>query len=590
MRKISIKLFCTALCFAFLISAFAGCGGGASNETSESSQQTATAQTTQPTQTENAKFDLASLPKVELIIAQPDVDFDNVTGMKEDRILNYLQDKLKVKFKFITSSEYQTKINLMVSTGETLDFVSDLYKTAFTTKLYEEGMLLNMKDLVFNNPERYPVLYKAFNDPLYKYINETKFGNADNYCGIYMGGYIINSGGSGLMINGNMLKETGLAVPKTIDEVINFMRAIKKIKPDVIPFSTNLTKGTGYGLISNQLFKPYGVSLVDLVNENGVYKENFTSEDAKQAWIMVQGLYKEGLLDKEMVTRDVQWFEGIYTDKVAVSGINSTSLGQFDETFIEYLKSHPNAKPGVDLLSAGPFTGPKGDTTLNYNPYDFGKCTSFIIKSSKYPERVLDLVNYLMSNEGMNLKFWGVEGIHYTGKANGKLITSGDEVGWIKAEYQKEAMIYKKNYTIRQEWKPFSYVGPIGYGGYSVEASDNLLEALKNFACIINMSYIQNDEVGKYSLETTKLFDSKTTILPMYMKDVVLTGDAQTRNKTLGDIRNKWYTAFLVGEKDVSSNWDSFVKELKDAGLDQYIADYNSVYANAKTTYEKYIK
>jgi len=389
------------------------------------------------------------------------------------------------------------------------------------------------------------------------------------------------------------LEQTGLDIPKTIDELINLMRTVKKVLPDVVPFFTPTFKGTDWSNLGNQLFRPYGVVIFKLFNDNGVYKENFTSDAAKEAWIRVQHLYKEGLFDKEMVTRDVasQWVEGVVSDKVAISGGACIGLGNFSGLFQEYLKAHPDAKPGVDLiLTEAPLTGPAGSTINEVVPYDVGNCTSFIPKSSKYPERVLDLVNYLFSNEGMNDHFWGIEGVHYTGNADDKLITSDDQIDWNRDEYFKEVQIYYKDNTVRQEWNPFAYVGPIAYGAFSVESSKDLLDALSRFVPIINLSYVEGTDYGEYDIKYTNSFGKQMNIEPFYMSKIVLSEEGRQRDIKLREIRNKWYTSFLVGDKDVSENWGNFVKELRDAELEQYIADYNDVVTKAKSIYEKHFK
>jgi len=586
------KLLCLILCFTLLLAVFAGCGKTNQNDAATSTDKEGkTNQTADMTREE--KFNLSSQPEVELVIAQPWINLDNTEGIKNDRILNYLQEKLKIKFKFITSNEYSTKINLMLATGETLDFVSDAYDGNFTQKLFSEDLILNVKDLVLDNQKRYPVLSKVFNDPLYKFINEMKFGDSTNYSGIYSFGSIVNPNTTAFVINGGILEQTGLDIPKTIDELINLMRTVKKVLPDVVPFFTPTFKGTDWSNLGNQLFRPYGVVIFKLFNDNGVYKENFTSDAAKEAWIRVQHLYKEGLFDKEMVTRDVasQWVEGVVSDKVAISGGACIGLGNFSGLFQEYLKAHPDAKPGVDLiLTEAPLTGPAGSTINEVVPYDVGNCTSFIPKSSKYPERVLDLVNYLFSNEGMNDHFWGIEGVHYTGNADDKLITSDDQIDWNRDEYFKEVQIYYKDNTVRQEWNPFAYVGPIAYGAFSVESSKDLLDALSRFVPIINLSYVEGTDYGEYDIKYTNSFGKQMNIEPFYMSKIVLSEEGRQRDIKLREIRNKWYTSFLVGDKDVSENWGNFVKELRDAELEQYIADYNDVVTKAKSIYEKHFK
>ena len=49
-------------------------------------------------------------------------------------------------------------------------------------------------------------------------------------------------------------------------------------------------------------------------------------------------------------------------------------------------------------------------------------------------------------------------------------------------------------------------------------------------------------------------------------------------NTTVYNVVDEWFANFVSGKKDVDKDWDAYVKNLKDSGLDKYLEIYQTAY------------
>ena len=54
----------------------------------------------------------------------------------------------------------------------------------------------------------------------------------------------------------------------------------------------------------------------------------------------------------------------------------------------------------------------------------------------------------------------------------------------------------------------------------------------------------------------------------------------------LSDVKIKWWVDFLLGNKDVATEWDAFVQEYKERGADQLLAEWEQKASQARTQWE----
>ena len=447
----------------------------------------------------------------------------------------------------------------------------------------------DMGAAVAKNPEKYSVLNKLFNDPMYKLINQFKFGDSEKTFAVWSISQLINPWAGGVVYNGKVINELGLKLPTTVDEYVAMLREIKAKKPDVIPLGMRVDKGNLIGLISPIFFRTYGVDILELMPDgSGNFIDTSTTDTAKQQWKLLQSLYKEGIIDKQVITNDTvavvreKFINGKYATFISNGpGYHGMAIG---DLYNEMLKVNPNAKIGVDIMAdENPLKGPNGIANIRLPIADVAATNTVIYGNSKNPERALELINYMLSDEGQELKWFGIEGVHYTKNADGTKNINKDE-------FFKEVQIYLPGETTRFEWTPFSDL--TGQCYYHFEKYSTIAEAANNTRNLILESVLPSGEIGDYCLKVGQPFQDAVDKMPLYesLSTSAMTDEQKAVKAKVDEIKKKYYAAFLVGQKDVDKEWDKFVSEVKAAGCDDYAKAFTAAVAKNKEVYDKFVK
>ncbi len=582
-RAIS-RLLGIVMCVAMLAGVFAGCTTATPAATQAPTAAPATpAPTATPEPTKG--------PAVELSVMQAWVTLDNQEGIAGDRIMKAIEDKLNVKIKLVSmaeTSQYWEKLNLYLSSGDAPDIINDAFEANFVVNAQKEGLLFDMGAAVAAAPDKYATLNKIFGDPLFQFLNAIKFNDSAKNFAVWSMSGVRNPWAGAVVYNGKLLKELNLTPPTTVDEYVAMLRTIKEKKPDLIPMGARVDKGNLIGLISPLFFRTNGCELLELTPDaSGAYQDTSMSDDAKASWKLVQSLYKDGLIDQEILTNELQTVNDRFTTgkyATIVTNQPGNSGGGLSWLIGEYKKVNADAVPGVDIVcDAAPLKGARGIANNRLPEMDVCGTNTVIYGSSKNPDRALELVNFMLSNEGQTLKWYGIEGVHYTKNADGTLKLN-------KEEFFKEVQIYYPGETVRYEWNPWTDLTAMNY--FQFDTAKDLRDAIAKAVPVVNDSYIEDNDTGKYVVPIGKAFEAAAELQPIYetLANNLLTEDLKTKQSKVDEVKKKWYAAFLVGQKDVEKEWANFVAEVKAAGADELVAAKNANVAKIKEIYDTYNK
>jgi len=146
----------------------------------------------------------------------------------------------------------------------------------------------------------------------------------------------------------------------------------------------------------------------------------------KLTWKFWNRLYREGIMDPECFTD---------TDAVAQEKMNSgTALSTYYMTW-ELADINANlVKAGKDKMSyvVMPIMLQEQLDTKQQrvfsiiDSYDYQSVV--ITKNAKHPERIMEMLNWVCTDEGQNLLGWGIEGTHYTVGSDGKKAVTQDYI------------------------------------------------------------------------------------------------------------------------------------------------------------------
>lgn len=419
MKKIGKRILSMVVALFLLASAITACGGAKENEAA------VTVQTTQQPAAAAEPAKETPPEPVELTFLHC---WNGGSGsFPQDQINNPIAQVVKekigitLKLESITTSEVE-KLNLMFASGTLPDFVNAPYWNStggegkVIRKGAEEGQILAIDQYL----DKYPNVKKLctvgiakdfyefdlhpeeFKGKTYIIPQQTPDGTVESITNFKYGCYA----------RGDILKALGVKAEDidTPDELYDLLVKIKNGgfkdingKP-VIPAGT-LHNGWNYQSFIS-FWTDYNIS--SYREENGKLMLYIFSKDEEDKLMYMRKLIKDGLFDLEAFSNtDTMGKEKLSVGKLAVFGAQPMTTDLFNTLY----KSNPEMK--YELL--GPFKNKSGNIVTQVEQKGrSGFPAMFISAQTKKADAVLKLLDYVNSDEGLLLDYWGIEGTHYT--------------------------------------------------------------------------------------------------------------------------------------------------------------------------------
>ncbi|NJD02337.1 MAG: extracellular solute-binding protein [Ruminiclostridium sp.] len=566
--------------FLLLFSVISGCGNTAADKTAET--------TTATTEGATTAVEQKDLPVIDVTIMHQSTNLEDQEGIKNDRIIKYVEDKFKIKLHILSADGDFQKMQLNLASGQPADIItvnaSSADERAFIKKQAEDGVILNIGDVVRADPDKYKALNKIFGEKEYQFFNKSIFGAPDKNFAYLIADATKNHYG-GVAYNMKYLASKNLQIPSTIDELITLLREIKKDK-NVIPYNIITNKGNMWWEVEKVFFNPYGAYIDKIqMDENGKWYDPAINPQNKELWKKLQGYYKEGLIDKETLTKEMWAYESDFAQGKLITFTGYLPQVSF---YPWYLKDFLAAKTGDSykdlVVQPHPLKGPDGKTAVTNDVPFTVNMANIIPKATKNPERIVELLNYIVSDEGTTLEYYGLEGVHYTVDGSGNKVKNMDE--WLKDSMHFSSKWYHGLFMDMTS-------GGINY--YQFEKYGWYQGILNNgqSGFVENMHLLYTDvtpEVLQYVKDLDKVWIDETfKEMPIYTR--VTYSDAERKiSKTLEEIRNRYYSGFFTGTLDVDKEWDKFVQEYTNAGSDIIVKAQQRLSDENKKEYDEFMK
>lgn len=321
-------------------------------------------------------------------------------------VIQELNKKLNIdlKVQWVPSDSYQEKLSTLAASNDFPDVF--LIDNTLFKKWRDKNLFMDIKPYI----QKYPSLVSQVSEEAYKLLNPK-----DKIYGVPF--YNIATR-DGLVIRQDWLNKLNLKVPATIDEFYEVAKAFATKDPDgngkddTIGFT--FTVNTKNGTVGDLDFLRGGFGIYNGYGEvNGKLVSQYEqAEQWKNLALFLRKAYAEGVLEKDFA---IQKTTG-ETDKVTSNkqGITYRNPFNFEKKTDVLRKLAPEAS--FSLLP--PPQGPKGQVAKTFD------ITSKVVINNKLDEkkkqRILKLLDYILSDEGTILTKNGVEGIHYKKTADGK--------------------------------------------------------------------------------------------------------------------------------------------------------------------------
>lgn len=562
-NKISRRRFLTASAAAAATVALSACGA------------TPTATPVPPTATKPAAAvaaptaapTVAVKPSVTLVVASGQHASQPIISDAPAHLEVTKYTNVKMDFQPVPSADYEAKQKIWMSTKQ----VPDLMKSSFNS----------MRD--YANPGTFkPVLplIEKYGPNLKRYLD----AYASDVKKMKMNGDLYVVPATSLrtkrlapmpMIRKDLLEKTGMKMPATFDDLYNVLKELKKVQPGSVGWTARKS-GTPSGIKRTLMIFAYPFGSGQGGWARGIDGPYY--EPAEKKWVYgairpefkdvlayFNKLYKEGLCDPDIAnTTPDQWHEK-----------NGSGKGTFSWDNFSFCVNWNKAVRGADAKATWTpipiLAGTKGARQNDYTGFAGSGGGWTISANCKNPERAIELMDWMITPLGIDLRSWGVQDVHYTLKGTRPdKVDDYTQAGLAKI-WTPDSRTLKPDVVEKYKTKadPFrSYQGDIGIGQL-------------DFAILWDDQVIYTWDAPGEADEWYTMSANDKGLHPEIMVPSFTAEESEKLKKYITDVNaviDPAIDKFVLGQSTVA-DWDKAVADAKKAGAEDWEKVYNEAEA-----------
>lgn len=505
---------------------------------------------------------------------------DDQEGMANDPIKKAIEQAVNITLEYDTGIEgYDDRLSTELAVGMAPDLFPTWGEATKIRQFAEEEAVYDIAAIINAEPERYPILHKIINTDEYKMYNKMYTGDENKAYAIYSFSARAYPSFAGVpAYNTAILEEINDGkVPATVDEFVAFtQKAVEAGYSGWWPYNAKLTN---WAEIDGTIARPQGTSLrtpatydwmwtgfvPDDESKIGTDEEHWTlmtvSDESKEVMKILAEMYaNDGIHNGVGTLVDEDDGYAAFNNKTLASyGYSYGYYTQFKKLYDSWMKAHPDDGKLSDLTLGTALTDNDGNWMRVYDVPSYVGAHYFIPTSCAYPDRVLDLVEFLASNEGQNLLFRGIEGLTYT--------MDGDTVVYNLDEFVNINKSYGYPNPDRCRYMWFSYLFCASEMKLDLE-NNNWWDAVTTpYDNTLDWAEGEARECYQYAIDTVQAFvDNVYVQLPSYYGLAALDAEWGKVQTTLFEITNRYLSQMLGGQLDVETGWEQYRAEFEAAG------------------------
>jgi putative aldouronate transport system substrate-binding protein len=325
----------------------------------------------------------------------------------DSALVKKLNEKLNIKLdiQWIPGASYNDKISVLAASNS----LPDVYR--ITTKDYlqwrDKGVFMDVTPSL----KSYPNLTKHLPEAAWKELNP-----GSSYYGIpYYGIPHLFS----MSIRKDWLDKLNLKAPETIDEFYNTAKAFVTQDPD----GNGKADTTGFSILVNAngtfgnaayLQGAFGLGNEWSLKDGKLVAMQAQREELKGFIGFLRKAYAEGVLDKDfLVMKPADARNKLWNGQTGIQLVNPNEVTRLD---IPNIKKNA---PKAELVQLLPPAGPTGIRATQTDGMGQNKVVINKNADPKKQQRILKLLDYMLSDEGYDLIKEGIEGVDYKKKDDG---------------------------------------------------------------------------------------------------------------------------------------------------------------------------
>lgn len=589
------KLLAFSLVLALVAGMLVGCGGAPSSSAANSTSASVEATSSAGGKGENPN---AGRENVTIRFSQYANNTDDQEYMANDPIKKAIEEAVNVTIEYDTGIEgYDDRLATELAVGAAPDLFPTWGVAPLLRKYAEEEAVYDIGKIINADPERYPILYKIINHPTYKMYNKMYTGDENATYAIYSFSARAYPNFNGVpAYNTAILEEVNDGVvPSTVSEFVAFTeKAADAGYSGWWPFNNKLTN---WAEIDRTIANPLGTTLrtpatwdwiwtgflPDDPAKIGTDEEHWTlmtvSDKSKEVVRLLAEMYaKNGIHNGvgTLVDED-DGYAAFNNNTLASYGYSYGYYTQFKKLYDSWMSAHPDGSL-KDLTLGTALTDDDGNWMQIYDVSVYLGSHYFIPTSCEYPERVLDLVEFLASNEGQKLIFCGIEGLTYTMDGD-DIVFDIEEITNINKHYG-----YPYQDTCRYVW--FTYLFCTSEMMLNLEDNDWWDAVTTPYDPTMDWATDDDRECFQYALDTVQEFvDDVYVVIPSYYGMATLDAEWADVQTKLYEITNRYLAQMVGGQLDIDTGWEQYRAEYEAAGGPGLEEAVNEAIAFARTEY-----
>lgn len=591
--KMHSKALALLLAAVMLVSMLAGCGN-ASSSTPASAPAQGGSSAAAPA--DDAPKGNADRENVNIRFSQFANSTDDPEGMANDPIKKAIEEAVNITLEYDTGTEgYDDRLQTELAVGAAPELFPTWGEADKIRAWVDEEAVHNLGEIINGDPERYPTLYKIINTPEYKAYNKMYLGDENATYAIYSISSLAYPMFNGVpAYNTKILDELNDGkVPATVDEFVDFtQKAAAAGYSGWWPYNVKLTN---WGEMDATIASPMGTTILapastawqgfmpDDDSEIGTADEHWTmmttSEQSKEAVKVLAEMYKTGALHQGIgvLNDEDDGYSQFANGSIAAFSYGYGYYTQYHKIYKSVFKA-ANPDATIEDVTLGTALQQDGRWSHKYDTGTWVGANYFVPTSCDYPDRVLDLVEFLATEEGQMLLFRGIEGLTYT--------MDGDNVVYDMDAFVNINKSYGYPNPDRCRYMWFSYLFAGGEMMLDLENKDWWEAVTTPFDNTIEWATEEDKEIYDYSLSTIQSFvDNVYVKLPAYYGFVALPGELTDIRTACTEITNRYLSAMIGGQMDIDANWDKYVAEYEAAGAAQIEEALNASIKECRETY-----
>lgn len=495
----------------------------------------------------------------------------NVTNYNTNDFSKFMEEKTNVKWDYQTVAydSASEKVNLLLSSG---DYPDAFMQTRIDVAKYgvKEGMLPQLDELI---PKNMPNYMKMTERGENYSLDNTKQADGHIYSLADLNECYHCYYGQKMWVNTMWLDKIGMDMPTTTDEFMEVCKKFLQINPKGVAIT-----GAKSGWFA---------CMEPIIMESFIFDPGYTSdvksklklcmspEDPnKIITIADKDGYREGIKFMNDLYKAGALYDGTFTqDGTAVRSL----MNQADEpvlfvalgTISDALSATENKEAYSHYKVVPAIKGPKGvQYAPNFGATDVLAQDYFTITDKcKYPEAALRWADYFYTYEGSLSSSYGAE--------EGK--------DWVMNPEGKKGL--DGNPALYEVLNPYSS-DPQNHDWQDVAISFKPVEFRMGEATKQDVDLSSTEGLEKLLYTETKEkcepYAQKSSGDYQFVPTIKLTAEESSDIATLSVDLQKYIsesrTAFITGNKDIDKDWDTYLKGLKDAGIDKLISVYQTAY------------